>query len=220
MRCKSGVHFVVYLGTHPQSLRGTTPKRRAQYYSKQDVRYATLATRTCINLMSPRIPSSSRCGDPHYLHCDGYPVWRLPDIKLRHWHPLWGQSSRSLGEFEGLVIKINMLSTDEFVRLLVRARTNLHQVDASACQSKTEFPSKTAPSGQIGTPTARNETSRLRGSKKLLRADQPVRRLLSGRVRERVCFCRGLVHVNGSLIKGRQKERHMRCTAPSLIHSR
>jgi hypothetical protein len=77
------------------------------------------------------------------------------------------ETSRLLGEFEGPVIKINMLSTDEFVRLQVRARTNLHQVDASACQLKTEFPSKTAPSGQIATPAARKETSRLRGSKKI-----------------------------------------------------
>jgi hypothetical protein len=40
--------------------------------------------------VSPRIPSSSRSGDPHYLLSDGYPVWRLPDIKLRHWRPPWG----------------------------------------------------------------------------------------------------------------------------------
>jgi hypothetical protein len=40
--------------------------------------------------VSPRIPSSSKSGDPHYLLSDGYPVWRLPDIKLRHWRPLWG----------------------------------------------------------------------------------------------------------------------------------
>jgi hypothetical protein len=33
-------------------LPGNNTKRRAQYYSKQDVGYATLATRTCINLVS------------------------------------------------------------------------------------------------------------------------------------------------------------------------
>jgi hypothetical protein len=37
--------------------------------------------------VSSRIPSSSRSGDAHYLLSDGYPLWRLPDIKLRHTPP-------------------------------------------------------------------------------------------------------------------------------------
>jgi hypothetical protein len=38
---------------------------------------------------------------PHLLPCCGYLPWRSRGLNTDSWRPPWGQSSRSLGEFEG-----------------------------------------------------------------------------------------------------------------------
>jgi hypothetical protein len=57
---------------------GTTSRRRVQYYTKQDVGYATLATQTCINLVSSVL-----------AHTFEFPVWRSPTIYSPTGTPLW-----------------------------------------------------------------------------------------------------------------------------------
>jgi hypothetical protein len=40
--------------------------------------------------VSPRIPSSSRSGDPHLLRCCGYLLWRSTGLNTDSWRPPWG----------------------------------------------------------------------------------------------------------------------------------
>jgi hypothetical protein len=51
---------------------------------------------------------------PYYLLSDGYPIWRLPDIKLRHWRPPWGDQHDHWANSKDLIYKINIIDNVDY----------------------------------------------------------------------------------------------------------